>query len=104
MKAAILTGVDTTPIMYYSLTQVGAPIPAAILKRKADDLCVIGQHSFHMCGVEAGIAYFCYLYHVVLSSLLLSLTPHSGCLKEKRFSTLPALHTVLSITNHLSSL
>jgi hypothetical protein len=26
-----------------------------------------------MCGVEASIAYFCYLYHVELSSLLLAL-------------------------------
>src|SRR5947209_18184804 len=56
-------------MMIERVTQVGGPIPAAFLKRKADDLCVIGQHSFHVCCVEAGIAYFCYLYHVVLSSL-----------------------------------
>src|SRR6266566_4306284 len=60
-------------MMIERVTQVGGPIPAAFLKRKADDLCVIRQHSFHMCCVEAGIAYFCYLYHVVLSSLLLSI-------------------------------
>src|SRR5229473_3583991 len=60
-------------MMIERVTQVGGPIPAAFLKRKANDLCVIRQHSFHMCCVEAGIAYFCYLNHVVLSSLLLSL-------------------------------
>src|SRR6266496_6310906 len=60
-------------MMIKRVTQVGGSIPAAFLKRQADDLCVIGQHSFHMCCVEVGIAYFCYLYHVVLSSLLLSL-------------------------------
>src|SRR6266566_5545948 len=47
-------------MMIERVTQVSGPIPAAFLKRKADDLCVIRQHSFHMCGVEAGIAYFCY--------------------------------------------
>src|SRR5947209_13620581 len=56
-------------MMIERVTQVGGPIPAAFLKRKADDLGVIRQHSFHVCCVEAGIAYFCYLYHVVLSSL-----------------------------------
>src|SRR5437660_5306290 len=60
-------------MMIERVTQVGGPIPAAFLKCKADDLCVIRQHSFHMRCVEAGIAYFCYLYHVVLSSLLLSI-------------------------------
>jgi hypothetical protein len=60
-------------MMIERVAQVGGPIPAAFLNRTADDLGVIRQHSFHMCGVEASIAYFCYLYHVELSSLFLAL-------------------------------
>ncbi len=60
-------------MMIERVAQVGASISAAFLKRKADDLGVICQHSFHVCCVEAGIAYFCYLYHVELSSLFLAL-------------------------------
>src|SRR5947209_20545875 len=60
-------------MMIKRVAQVGGPIPAAFFKRKANDLCVIGQHSFHMCGVEAGIANFCYLYHIVLSFLRLEI-------------------------------
>jgi hypothetical protein len=57
-------------MMLERVTQEGGPIPTAFLKRKADDLCLIRQHSFHVCCVKAGIAYFCYLYHIVLSFLL----------------------------------
>ena len=59
--------------MIERVTQIGGPIPVAFFKRKAHDLCVIGQHSFHVCCVEASIAYFCYLYHVELSSLFLAI-------------------------------
>src|SRR5713101_8532501 len=72
-KAALCCGVEDDGMMIERVTQVGGPIPAAFLKRTADDLCVIRQHSFHVCCIEAGIAYFCYLYHVVLSSQLLAL-------------------------------
>src|SRR5437588_5838835 len=58
-------------MMIERVTQVGGSIPTAFLKCKADDLCVIGQHIFHMWCVEAGIAYFCNLYHVILSYLSL---------------------------------
>ena len=60
-------------MMIERVAQVGGSILAAFLKRKADDLCVIRQHGLYMCGVKASVAYFCYLYHVELSSLLLAL-------------------------------
>src|SRR5947209_17062351 len=42
-----------------------------------------------------GFANFrCCLCHTISSAFAASLIPHSGCLKEKRFSTLPALHSV----------
>jgi len=56
-------------MMIERVTQVCGPTLAAFLKRQANDFCVIRQHCFHLCCVEAGIAYFCYLYHIVLSSL-----------------------------------
>src|SRR5438045_39951 len=58
-------------MMIERVTQIGGPITAAFLKRKADDLCVIRQHSFHMWCVEASIAYFCNPYHFILSYLSL---------------------------------